>query len=197
MTPLGRACRLIQFALRRSGRRAKPLTMPSHPSAQACLKMIAPSLAQCSLNAIMCSAVFGVLYTPGPDTDFGEEEAARIWRRREFVALLASSMLALPLTAWAQQKTKVYRIAILHPSRPVSEMTETSNLGYYRGFFEELRRLGYVEGPSIVIERYSGEGRAENYSELARKSQIGIPTLCSCRERPWRGFSNKPHQQSP
>jgi putative ABC transport system substrate-binding protein len=40
-------------------------------------------------------------------------------RRREFVALLASSMLALPITAWAQQKTKVYRIAILHPSRPV------------------------------------------------------------------------------
>jgi putative ABC transport system substrate-binding protein len=79
-------------------------------------------------------------------------------RRREFVALLASSILALPLTARAQQKTKVYRIAILHPSRPVSEMTETTNVGYYRGFFEELRRLGYVEGSSMVIERFSGEG---------------------------------------
>ena len=98
-------------------------------------------------------------------------------RRRQFVALLASSMLALPLTAWAQQKTKVYRIAILHPSRPVSEMTETSNVGYYRGFFEELRRLGYVEGSSMVIERYSGEGRAESYPALARSVADRNPDL--------------------
>jgi putative tryptophan/tyrosine transport system substrate-binding protein len=98
-------------------------------------------------------------------------------RRREFVALLASSMLALPLTAWAQQKTKVYRIAILHPSRPVSEMTETSNVGYYHGFFEELRRLGYVEGSSMVIERYSGEGRAESYPALARSVADRNPDL--------------------
>jgi putative tryptophan/tyrosine transport system substrate-binding protein len=98
-------------------------------------------------------------------------------RRREFVALLASSMLALPITAWAQQKTKVYRIAILHPSRPVSEMTETSNVGYYRGFFEELRRLGYVEGSSMVIERYSGEGRAESYPALARSVADRNPDL--------------------
>jgi hypothetical protein len=65
-------------------------------------------------------------------------------RRRQFVALLVCSALSLPLTAWAQSK-KDYRIAILHPSHPVAELTATSSLYYYRDFFDELRRLGYVE----------------------------------------------------
>ncbi|MCK1292415.1 MULTISPECIES: ABC transporter substrate binding protein [unclassified Bradyrhizobium] len=38
----------------------------------------------------------------------------------------------------------------------------------YRAFFEELSRLGYVEGQNLVIDRYSGEGRPERYSELVR-----------------------------
>ena len=46
-------------------------------------------------------------------------------------------------------------------------MTEAS--GYlFEGLFSELRRLGYVEGDNLVIERYSGEGRAARYPELAR-----------------------------
>ena len=38
----------------------------------------------------------------------------------------------------------------------------------YRAFFEELSRLGYVEGQNLGVERYSGEGRPERYAELAR-----------------------------
>ena len=38
----------------------------------------------------------------------------------------------------------------------------------YRVFFEELSRLGYVEGQNLGVERYSGEGRTEHYAELAR-----------------------------
>jgi putative ABC transport system substrate-binding protein len=45
-------------------------------------------------------------------------------RRRQFVALLAGSALSLPLTAWAQRSTKVHRIAMLHPTHPVAELTE-------------------------------------------------------------------------
>jgi putative ABC transport system substrate-binding protein len=88
-------------------------------------------------------------------------------RRREFLALLAGASVPLPTTARAQQPTKVYRIAMLHPSHPVAEMTENSSLRYYHAFFEELRRLGYVEGRNVLIERYSGEGRVENYASLA------------------------------
>ncbi len=98
-------------------------------------------------------------------------------RRREFVALVASSALFLPLAAWAQQLKKVYRIAILHPSHSVADLTETSSLNYYRAFFDELRRLGYVEGQNIVIERYSGGGHIEGYAELARSVVARNPDL--------------------
>jgi putative ABC transport system substrate-binding protein len=59
------------------------------------------------------------------------------------------------------------RIAYVHPSAKVSEIS-VSGRPYYRAFFEELSRLGYVEGQNLGVERYSGEGRPERYAELAR-----------------------------
>ena len=47
-------------------------------------------------------------------------------------------------------------------------MTETSGDPLFRAVFNELRRLGYIEGQSLLIERYSGEGRASHYADLAR-----------------------------
>ena len=71
--------------------------------------------------------------------------------------------------AQAQRTTKAYRVAIADPATPVAEINEKteSNL-VIRALFEELSRLGYVEGRNFAIERYSGEGRAEYYPELAR-----------------------------
>jgi putative ABC transport system substrate-binding protein len=46
-------------------------------------------------------------------------------------------------------------------------MTETGGLPYWRALFQELRLLGYVEGQNLVVERYSGEGREQNYARLA------------------------------
>ena len=60
------------------------------------------------------------------------------------------------------------RLAIVNPSNPVAELTETGNPRYV-AFFKELRRLGYVEGQNIAVERYSGQGRTEHYAELARE----------------------------
>jgi len=59
------------------------------------------------------------------------------------------------------------RIAFVRPAGPVSEVS-VSGSPYYRAFFEELSRLGYVEGQNLGVERYSGEGRPERYAELAR-----------------------------
>jgi putative ABC transport system substrate-binding protein len=87
-------------------------------------------------------------------------------RRREFIALVAGAV-ARPRAALTQQPTKVYRIAIVHPSLPVSQMTETSDQPRWRALFQELRLLGYVEGQNLVVERYSGEGQVQNYARLA------------------------------
>ena len=59
------------------------------------------------------------------------------------------------------------RIAFVHPAGEVSAIS-ASGMPFYRAFFEELSRLGYVEGQNLGVERYSGEGRTERYAELAR-----------------------------
>jgi putative ABC transport system substrate-binding protein len=87
-------------------------------------------------------------------------------RRREFIGSLIGTAVAWPLTVRAQEPAKVYRIAIIHPSRPVTEMNESGNI-YYKALFGELRRLGYIEGQNLIVERYSGEGKIAHYAELA------------------------------
>jgi putative ABC transport system substrate-binding protein len=88
--------------------------------------------------------------------------------RREFITLVGSTVAAWPFTARAQKSPEMRRLAIVHPSNPVTDLTESGNPRYV-AFFKELRRLGYVEGQNIAVERYSGEGRAEHYAELASK----------------------------
>jgi putative tryptophan/tyrosine transport system substrate-binding protein len=87
-------------------------------------------------------------------------------KRREFIALVAGAV-ARPRAAAAQQPTKVYRIAVVLPSEPVSQMTETGGPPYWRALFQELRLLGYVEGQNLAVERYSGEGQEQNYARMA------------------------------
>jgi putative tryptophan/tyrosine transport system substrate-binding protein len=38
----------------------------------------------------------------------------------------------------------------------------------WHAFFEELRLVGDVEGQTLIVERYSGEGKPESYADLAR-----------------------------
>jgi putative tryptophan/tyrosine transport system substrate-binding protein len=89
-------------------------------------------------------------------------------RRREVVAGLAGSV-TWPLVAQAQPPPTVRRIAIVHASNPIAQMNEGADHPYYPAFFAELRRLGYVEGHNLTVERRSGEGRVERYPELARE----------------------------
>jgi putative ABC transport system substrate-binding protein len=96
-------------------------------------------------------------------------------RRREFIAFISASA-AWPLAARAQQLMTPHRIAVVHPSRPIAVMSD-SGLWIFRAFFEELRRLGYVEGQNLVVMRYSGEGRTEHYAELARDVVRSKPEL--------------------
>src|SRR4030088_1527171 len=88
-------------------------------------------------------------------------------RRREFTA--GALLAAVPWSARAQQQATQHRIAIFHPAIPTTLLTETGGGSAWRAFFGELRRLGYVEGENLIIERYSAEGHHERYADLARE----------------------------
>jgi putative tryptophan/tyrosine transport system substrate-binding protein len=89
-------------------------------------------------------------------------------KRRAFIAALGGAV-AWPLTTEAQQPAAQRRIVIFHPAIPATLLTETGGGSAWRAFFAELRRLGYVEGQNLIIERYSAEGHHERYADLARE----------------------------
>jgi putative ABC transport system substrate-binding protein len=88
-------------------------------------------------------------------------------RRRKFITLLGGAVAVWPVAARAQQPAKMKRIAYVNSSGEVSVIS-ASGRPTYRVFFQELSRLGYVEGQNLGVERHSGEGRPERYAELAR-----------------------------
>jgi hypothetical protein len=91
-------------------------------------------------------------------------------RRRDFAVgvLLAAAMLSTR----AEEPAKQRRMAIVIPAGPVAIISETSSdtlsRRLYQPFYEELRRLGDIEGRNLAVERYSGQGRREGYPDLAR-----------------------------
>ena len=88
-------------------------------------------------------------------------------KRREFITLLGGAVAVWPLAARAQQPTKMKRIAMVSPSEPVANLVASYHR-FYRAVFDELSRLGFVEGKTLIVERYSGEGRQERLPQLAR-----------------------------
>jgi putative ABC transport system substrate-binding protein len=81
--------------------------------------------------------------------------------RRAFLGTLAGGLLATPLTAYAQQAGKVYRIGILET---IPAAQNAANLDALR---KGLRNLGYIEGRNLVIEYRSADGLAERFPDLA------------------------------
>jgi len=92
-------------------------------------------------------------------------------RRRDFTIGLL--LAAATQQGRAQEPAKQHRIAIVVPAGPIAAISDTGSDSIrrrlYEAFFEELRRLGDVEGQNLTIERYSGEGRREAYADLARE----------------------------
>ena len=87
--------------------------------------------------------------------------------RRTFLAMVLGSLLAVPLAAAAQQAGKVYRVGLIFPSPPVSEMAGPEPLNVAaRAFVRGMRALGYVEGGNLILERRSAEGRFERFAPI-------------------------------
>jgi len=100
-------------------------------------------------------------------------------RRDVVVCLLCSAVLLGRVHA--QQPGKVYYIAVISQNWQPSDMGEASHdpalARVWGAFFGELRRLGYVEGKNLVVERYSGEGRVERFRDLATSVVRRNPNL--------------------
>ena len=62
-------------------------------------------------------------------------------RRRQFITLLGGVAVVWPLAARAQQAGRTYRLGVLHNQGPQSPQ--------FPPFYDELRRLGFVEGQKL------------------------------------------------
>jgi ABC-type uncharacterized transport system substrate-binding protein len=72
----------------------------------------------------------------------------------------------------AQHSSTTKRMAHVDPALNLEGMQAAS-----RPFYDELKRLGYVEGENLVVERYSGGGRMEGYQSLAKEVVDTKPDL--------------------
>ena len=114
-------------------------------------------------------------------------------RRRDFLAG-GLSVAAGVSRAAAQPATAVRRLAIFSLGEPAALMHEKSENRYYRALFAELRRLGYVEGQNLTIERYGREknisGPAPVVAEVVRQNPDVVyvlgPGHCSSSAKPRR-----------
>jgi putative ABC transport system substrate-binding protein len=77
------------------------------------------------------------------------------------IITLAVGILLAPLTAQAQQPTKVYRIGRLSPGPSIESSPNDE------AFRQGLRERGYVEGQHFVIEYRYAEGSLERLRDLA------------------------------
>ena len=81
-------------------------------------------------------------------------------KRRDFITLLGGAAASWPLVARAQQKPPIAHVGLVsigaNPTDPV----------LFRPFLEELRKLGYIDGHNIVLERRFAGGHYEIVSEF-------------------------------
>ena len=89
-----------------------------------------------------------------------------------FLCLVVTQLIVWSMQfAIGQEAGKPHCIAIIHPSTPVIEIAESSSSGqYFPALFKELRRLGYIEGQNLVVNRYSAEGHEDRHPALAREA---------------------------
>jgi putative tryptophan/tyrosine transport system substrate-binding protein len=81
-------------------------------------------------------------------------------RRRKFLGLLGSTAIAWPLAARAQQTRRPSRIGILtHGGELANPM--------FTAFRQEMHKLGYVEGRTLILEFRAAAGHGERLLELA------------------------------
>jgi putative tryptophan/tyrosine transport system substrate-binding protein len=108
-------------------------------------------------------------------------------KRRRFIALLGGAVVAAPHIAFGQNPPKVYRLAMLSPGIPSSDMSPDVKL-----LLASLERCGYVVGQNLELE--GPRGRFAEFSELPKLLSdlkatkvdvvvtIGFPTAIAAKQ---------------
>jgi ABC-type uncharacterized transport system substrate-binding protein len=92
-------------------------------------------------------------------------------RRREFITLLGSTLIASPRAVRAQP-VRITKIGHLESGSPSSDPKLLA------AFRQGLRQLGYVEGQNLFIERRYAEGKEERLPPLAEELvQFGVDVI--------------------
>jgi putative tryptophan/tyrosine transport system substrate-binding protein len=82
-------------------------------------------------------------------------------RRRDFIKLIGVSAAAWPLSAQAQQSSKLAKVGYLGPSSLALEHVQVD------AFKQRLQELGHVEGKDITYLFHWAEGQDERFPALA------------------------------
>jgi putative ABC transport system substrate-binding protein len=100
-------------------------------------------------------------------------------KRRTFIARSAA-LLAMPSMVRAQGTEPTKRLAMVRPAGPVSNMTVNRARAlspFYRVFFDELGRLGYVEGQNLIVVWFSAEGHQDRYGAVVQQAIDSAPDV--------------------
>ena len=97
-------------------------------------------------------------------------------RRREFLSLLGGLSTTI-LTGPARGGEAPKRVALVSAAAPIAQMHEGSTSVPLTTFFEELRRLGYIEGKNLIVLRFTSGGQGERIPETAREVVAARPDL--------------------
>ena len=90
-------------------------------------------------------------------------------KRREFITLLGGAVAAWPLAARAQEPGRIYRLGAV--------LASPRDAPYHVALFDELRRVGFIEGQNLTVDGRGYGLHVEQFEEHAAelvKAQVDV-----------------------
>jgi putative tryptophan/tyrosine transport system substrate-binding protein len=94
-------------------------------------------------------------------------------KRRDFISLLGGAAAFAPLTARTQEAGRIYRLGVV--------VLSPRNAAWHVALFDELRRLGFVEGQNILVDEHGyglSVGQLAEHASALAKAQVDV-ILCA------------------
>src|SRR5262245_3870720 len=95
-----------------------------------------------------------------------KHEEVIVMKRREFITLLGGAAATWPLVARAQEPGRIYRLGCL--------LASPRDASHYLALFDELQRLGFIDGQNLVVD-------AAGFGMSAERFAVHAPELVKAR----------------